>query len=738
MAYIRVTGLSKSFDLKRRGLKEESALRQRHKAIDNISFEVRVGECVGIVGRNGCGKTTLLKLISGILEPDGGRIEVEGNILPLITLDTGIEEECSGRENLFLKGIIYGLSRREVQEKMPEMIAFSGLKDFIDVPVKMYSNGMKVRLAFAISMQIPHDILLLDEIAAVGDKDFQTKSIAKLKELQLQGKTFIMVSHHMGELIERCNRIIFLDEGKIIADGSPRETVRIYLNDMIQHHLPKLKEEIQKRLRMLEEFNDPHKEGPRREEGRGRNLMTWFRGKKNSSPTRDDIMNELASFVKEFQCIIEGRSDDLIQELEVIKNYISDQDKFKNLDKALRGREDWEAKYRVAEDDLRWMLEEKQFLLTVKIRMGHQPSILAADRNQLQSELNILLENETNNDRDLVRNMHLELLTQQITDGPSAELALPLIKDYSETCSDILKDKGDVRHRKNVLKGFLGILKRKFDEAAKKELWVVEKLLETTSGIFKADVLNPTEGRFLIQYVQICKDALLKFDNRPSARIESLGHMLREAIQLVEREILDISLNVNLNVNLKDTQRQSALEKDKQQLLYALSGLYSPFRATEIPAGKGWGFGDAEIKRVSFISHSGDETETFRTGDPVSVRIRFELKKPLEQGIRLGLTIHHQTGIPLFTPDILITERLAPGVETEMQFTLGALPLTPGNYPVTVAIYNPLLTKPYDHHHQAYILTVLGEGEQRKSGLLDLEHKWTLNPLKDCKVNPEQ
>lgn len=197
-------------------------------ALSGISFDVFQGEKVGIIGKNGAGKSTLLKVISRITEPTDGRIEMLGTISSMLEVGTGFNAELTGRENIYLNGAILGMTRTEVDRKFDEIVEFSEVGKFIDTPVKRYSSGMFVRLAFAVASVLESDILLVDEVLAVGDSRFQKKCIQKMKEIASSGRTILFVSHQMNTIRQLCDRVIVLNEGKVVYDGDVEGGIRIY------------------------------------------------------------------------------------------------------------------------------------------------------------------------------------------------------------------------------------------------------------------------------------------------------------------------------------------------------------------------------------------------------------------------------------------------------------------------------------------------------------------------------
>lgn len=200
-------------------------------ALDNISFEVEKGETVGIIGPNGSGKSTILKLIAGVMSPTKGKVIVKGRISPLIELGAGFHSELTGRENVFLNGAILGLSQKEIKNKFNSIVDFAELWDFIDEPIKHYSSGMYMRLAFAVAIHVDPEILLVDEILAVGDPEFQKKCFDKMEEFKKsKDVTIIFVSHNMSQIENFCTKVIYINEHKIIAQGETKKVCKMYSN----------------------------------------------------------------------------------------------------------------------------------------------------------------------------------------------------------------------------------------------------------------------------------------------------------------------------------------------------------------------------------------------------------------------------------------------------------------------------------------------------------------------------
>jgi len=199
-------------------------------SLQDASFEIKRGEVVGIIGRNGAGKSTLLKILSRVTEPTSGRVEIFGRVGTLLEVGTGFHPELSGRDNIYLSGIILGMKKQEIDEKFDEIVAFSGIGKYLDTPVKRYSSGMYVRLAFAVAAHLESEVLIVDEVLSVGDGEFQKKCLSKIQEMGKQGRTVLVVSHDLPTITRLCHRVILLDKGRLVADGPTGDVVSKYLH----------------------------------------------------------------------------------------------------------------------------------------------------------------------------------------------------------------------------------------------------------------------------------------------------------------------------------------------------------------------------------------------------------------------------------------------------------------------------------------------------------------------------
>lgn len=247
---IRVENLGKSYQIRHEGREKYQTVREAMTrklsalwdrssktaasienfwALKDVSFEVQRGQCVGIIGRNGAGKSTLLKILSRITEPTKGRIELRGRVASLLEVGTGFNQELTGRENVYLNGVILGMTRKEISRKFDEIVAFAEVEKFIDTPVKRYSTGMYMRLAFAVAAHIDVEIMVVDEVLAVGDSSFRAKCLGKMKDIgSKEGRTVLFVSHDMGSIRQLCRQVVLLSKGELLKVGAMEEVTEFY------------------------------------------------------------------------------------------------------------------------------------------------------------------------------------------------------------------------------------------------------------------------------------------------------------------------------------------------------------------------------------------------------------------------------------------------------------------------------------------------------------------------------
>lgn len=259
---IKVENVTKKFRVyydKGSSLKEKLLFRNRNKyeeriVLNNISFSVNKGEALGLIGKNGCGKSTTLKLLNKIMYPDSGSITTKGRISSLIELGAGFHPDMSGRENIYTNASIFGLTKKEITDRMGAIIKFSEMEEFLDNPVRTYSSGMYMRLAFSIAINVDAEILLIDEILGVGDISFQAKCFEKLRQIKAAGTTIVIVSHSLGQLEQICDRSIWFENGLIKDEGIPKFVHERYLYGMEKERMDKIEEEFQEEIKHSKEI----------------------------------------------------------------------------------------------------------------------------------------------------------------------------------------------------------------------------------------------------------------------------------------------------------------------------------------------------------------------------------------------------------------------------------------------------------------------------------------------------
>lgn len=265
---IDVEHITKNFKIyydKGAQLKERLLFRKRNRyeerqVLKDITFQVKRGEAIGLIGHNGCGKSTTLKLLTRIMYPDSGTITMKGRVSSLIELGAGFHPDMSGRENIYTNAAIFGLTKKEIDSRLDDIVEFSELAEFIDNPVRTYSSGMYMRLAFSVAINVDADILLIDEILAVGDANFQTKCFNKLREIKAQGTTIVIVSHSLGQIEQICDRSIWIHEGLIRAEGPPKVIDLEYLDFMSRKMQENNQKALEKKAAEEEEKNSAEAE----------------------------------------------------------------------------------------------------------------------------------------------------------------------------------------------------------------------------------------------------------------------------------------------------------------------------------------------------------------------------------------------------------------------------------------------------------------------------------------------
>ncbi len=269
---IRVRDVKKYFKVypdKGKTFKDKVLFHKRNRyelreVLKGVSFDVKRGEAIGLIGKNGCGKSTTLKMLTKILRPNEGTIEMKGRVSSLIELGAGFHPDLTGRENIYINASIFGIKAKEVDERLDDIIRFSELEEYIDNPVRTYSSGMYMRLAFAVAINVDADILLIDEILAVGDINFQEKCFAKLKEIKRNGTTIVIVSHAQGQIEKICDRVIWIDEGEIRDEGAPKLICKEYNLVMEGKRIERARKEAEEEIEKLKKQEKDEEEAEKK------------------------------------------------------------------------------------------------------------------------------------------------------------------------------------------------------------------------------------------------------------------------------------------------------------------------------------------------------------------------------------------------------------------------------------------------------------------------------------------
>ena len=400
MEVITLKNITKSFRLEH----DETSLKNRFEkfyALKNISFNLKKGEALGIIGENGSGKTTLLRIIAGILKPTSGTVDVKGKLMSFIELGVGLQPELTGRENIFLYGTLLGLPREEIKKKLNSIIEFSGLKKFIDAKLRTYSTGMQMRLVFSTAMMNNPDILLIDEVIAVGDESFQKRSFNKIKNLKNNGKTIVFVSHSMEQIKIVCDKAIFLKDGKIKTMGYPNKVITLYLESVYKTNKNSIFNDINKKIRMISRLKKDQENIINSINKTQKNIFKKFKIKNLKNILRknkwkmDELKLSLSNLFENYKYVLETNLDLIQHKLEFAYN--------KNNERLIKKLEN--QKYEILENLKKLLIlkirfcdksEKNEIIQTLKMLMREQLDFLKGTKREINvlKELKELLEKE--------------------------------------------------------------------------------------------------------------------------------------------------------------------------------------------------------------------------------------------------------------------------------------------------------------------------------------------------------
>lgn len=709
-------------------------------ALRHVSFEVRRGECVGILGKNGGGKTTLLRIIAGILSPDRGQVTTRGRILPLIELGSGFDEGLTGRDNVYLYGSLLGLPRAMVEANFRKIVDFAGLEEFIDVKLRNYSNGMRLRLAFSTAAIADPDILLVDEILAVGDESFQRRSLGQFQRFKMEGKTLLVVSHSVGMLREFCDRIILVDAGEILADGAAEEVANTYM-ERIRHSdyqrlkafIPACEQELVSLEQKLAGLRSPE-----------RGVGGWISGIRARRRARTEkaveksvagCKGELVVAIREFEDMIRsslGMLSGEIASLEASHHGLLEQRA--SMGGKLPASSLKDELHRISrnldeKEGLRkTVLDDQRDLICTKLKYLKSEGASKLAVGELKEVIKEVFKGSDDARKQLacLEQMARLLLTEYAAETRPHRRAL-LVEEMSTNVIDIPGYKetpSGYEYLGGEWKGFWtrylnDLLQTIRDEG---DLSVKGALLKHVYS-FNHLCLAPSDDcdyvfgciRRLAQLVAFFEGATKTEDY-----IERLANTLRAMLQRTERQQIDLSSKGG------NDQRLQELERKKGAIVAELVRVYSPLWR---PSGRrsGWGNGAVVITSVDLLGKDGSEQALFSTGEKLVIRLNYHAHEKIDRPM-FGIAIHHESGLLIAGPNTRLERSFPPSIEGEghVESAIQSLPLLPGKYLVSAAVYDLHATRPFDHQYQTCSFRVVEDGHpgSRCDGLITLSPSW--------------
>jgi len=490
MEVITLKNVSKSFRLEY----DETSPKNRFEkfyVLKNISFSLKKGEALGVIGENGSGKTTLLKIIAGILNPTSGTVNLKGKIMSFIELGAGLQPEFTGRENIFLYGVLLGIPRNEIKKKLSSIIEFSGLKKFIDAKLRTYSTGMQMRLVFSTAMINNPDILLIDEVIAVGDESFQKKSFNKMKNLKNQGKTIIFVSHSMEQIKAVCDKVLFLKDGKIKAKGLPNDVIHAYIETVYKRDNTSVFNSFDKKIKAISRLKKKQKEITDSISKTQKNIFNRFKIKslkrqiEKNKWKMDELKFSLSNLFENYKYVLETNLDSTQHKLEFAYN--------KNNEKSIKKLEN--QKYEI--------LENLKNILIIKIRFCDK-----SEKNKIIQTLKMLMREQLDFLKGTKREINVlkelkELLEKEIKQTKSQKIKEKLLREVEDMFIRIFQlGKESEYNIKNIKKN---IKRKKLNDEE----------LEGIIVVLRKTILNISDSIFNLQ---LKKKNYLIFKNKEKAR----------------------------------------------------------------------------------------------------------------------------------------------------------------------------------------------------------------------------
>jgi len=719
--------VTKEFDLGTRNSDDSRmAAGTRFSALREVSLCVRGGECLGILGRNGSGKSTLLQLIAGILAPEDGEVHITGRVLSLLELGSGFDAEFTGAENVHLYGSVLGLSREAVEMHLEGIIEFSGLRDFMDVKLRKYSDGMKLRLAFSTAMVVNPDVLLVDEIIAVGDESFQRKCIGQFRRLKAEGKTIVLASHALGYLRELCDRLVLLENGRVVLDGSPEEVSGYYVERIRQSDYSTLREQL---LRCESQVSPPQEsqaESPVAEGGLFR-LLRGGRAKAGGIRSHFSLEHrtaELRTLMSEFEEKVYERLDTMGREIssleakhgELASNWNSRpseqflQDEMRVLSGRIKEKERLK----------RGVLGDLNLLMRMKLRHAGEGGGAVRAAVELEHVLFRLIEESEDAEQRLVC---LEQLAhhflERYASETRAEKRAKIVRDLSTriTHPPWLRI-GDMRRQRELWSRYLYALHQAVSDEDDPE--VIRELLEHCFKFLNAYVAFSEDREFVFSSIRLLGPFTPLFGQvtDPEAYVERLASMLRILLHRYEERLVSLSVVGSKDDEIREMNRERQLVVDELVHVYK-------FISGNPEQRRGWGTGAVVITSQEILGADGSRQSVFHTGETLIVRMRYYSREhtPLP---RFGIAIHDERSVLVAGPNSAGVTTLPEHVKGDglVETTFERLPLLPGTYLLSVAVYDATLTRAFDHQYQVARFTIVEGSHPTEQGIVALPCHW--------------
>ena len=749
MYALEIENISKEFRLNKKNILFDRTP-DKVAAIRDLSLKVKKGECIGIIGRNGSGKTTLLRLVAGIIKPDKGKINIKGKLMSFIDLNAGVNPELTGKENIFLYASLLGMANNEIKREYNNIVDYAQIpKKFLNTKFKNYSSGMKARLTFSIAMANDPDVILIDETISVGDESFQKKSFGRIKELMKSGKTILIVSHNISQLVTICDLMVLLEEGKLIKKGHPMEVMNHYLSDIYDKDMNILIESIKNKKVEIKKL--------KKETGEISIKKSFFGGNKTSKNKNkiDELKSDLLDQVNQIINILAEKNFSLLNmESYHIEN--KDLKTLNNLKKLIMDNYFKILEFIVLKIQYSYKntVDTKTLQLYEKVLIGLFGAVSSNDDIKKTVEYFTKIYSVADSSEDLGFKKRLILEFRHFVKEKVLTVNDKKLENYLERTADRFLE--DRNYNENLsIQEQEGFLRKKFDESTgekerqkliysffslcsdymknikdRKQKYMFFK--NTFLSIMHTLVSQIDDIPFKIGFV---KDVKKLFDNEISNSsymdedrkiVDILGSFLRNELMKLEDLYLDLNLKLNESGNNSSEseflKKSEDIKKIRSMLTKSITDLYkrdSDHKKTS------WGFGDVIIKKVELFNSKDEKTSIFKTNERFLVRINFLARKKVKNP-EFGIAIHKENGVYVCNDSFAYgpNESNLFG-EGHLDFIIESLPLKSGRFLISASVYDSIMNIPHDHHFKAYPFAINGNEKGTQEGsLIDIKGKW--------------